>query len=121
MGNPDPVKKWKPGESGNPNGRPRKGSAMREILEKIGEELTTLTVDGVESQVTRKEMLGRVLWENVVKTIGKGDKAHIEIDEPMFRHLLNRLEGLPTARIAGEEGGAPIPLIIRRMSDVDGD
>ena len=120
-GNPDPVKKWVPGQSGNPNGRPPKGKAMREILEKIGEELTTLTVDGEELQVTRKEMLARVLWTNVVKTVGKGDKAKIEIDEPMLRHLLNRIEGLPTQRIAGEEGAAPNPLIIRRMKDVDGD
>lgn len=121
MGNHNPTKKWQPGQSGNPNGRPPKGSAMRDILEKIGEELTTLTVDGEELQVTRKEMLGRVLWENVIKTIGKGDKAKVVIDEPMLRHLMNRLEGLPTHRIAGEKEGEAIPLIIRRMSDVDGD
>ena len=31
-GNPNPVNKWKPGQSGNPNGRPPKGQTLTDAL-----------------------------------------------------------------------------------------
>lgn len=31
-GNPENLKPWKPGQSGNPNGRPPKGEALTDIL-----------------------------------------------------------------------------------------
>lgn len=46
------MSKWKPGESGNPNGRPPKGEALTEILkekidkEAIAEKLIELAMDG---------------------------------------------------------------------------
>ena len=33
MANKNPDKKWKPGQSGNPNGRPKKGQCLTDVLE----------------------------------------------------------------------------------------
>ncbi len=37
MANSNPSASWKPGESGNKNGRPKKGHAIADILNDIGE------------------------------------------------------------------------------------
>ena len=35
MGNPNPVHKFKPGVSGNPKGRPKKGYSITEMMQKL--------------------------------------------------------------------------------------
>jgi hypothetical protein len=33
-----PPKAWKPGQSGNPNGRPKKGNAITDIIRELGDQ-----------------------------------------------------------------------------------
>lgn len=46
---------WKPGQSGNPKGRPPKGATVKEILLKLGEQKMRLKVGDQELEVSRRE------------------------------------------------------------------
>ena len=60
---------WVKGQSGNPNGRPRKQRALTEILERAGS--STIEVDG--KRISGKRLVARLLWE-IAKT-GKATLA----------------------------------------------
>jgi hypothetical protein len=61
---------WKKGETGNPNGRPTKGRALTEILEKTGaKKVAVLRPDGTTKQVSQRDILAALVWEAV--TTGK--------------------------------------------------
>lgn len=51
---------FKPGQTGNPKGRPKKGRALAEILQKAG---NTKVVNRDGDKVTRKQMLAEMLWQ----------------------------------------------------------
>ena len=58
MANPN----WKPGVSGNPNGRPPKHRALTEILEKQG----SRTIEDIDGKNRNgKRIVARLLWEGV--------------------------------------------------------
>jgi len=50
---------FRPGQSGNPNGRPTKKRALTEILERAG--AATVLVDG--KKITGKHLVARLLWQ----------------------------------------------------------
>jgi hypothetical protein len=54
--------RWKPGQSGNPKGRPAKGRALTEMLRLKGDDLVTI---GGE-QLTGQEALAKAVWEFVL-------------------------------------------------------
>lgn len=58
MSNPNPVTAWKPGQSGNPKGRPPKERALTALLEAAGSK--TVLVDG--KAVSGKRALAQALW-----------------------------------------------------------
>ena len=68
--------RWKPGQSGNPAGRPRKGSSFAEILSAIGDE----DIQGM----TKKEAISRRLWAEA----SKGEAWAV-------REILDRIDGRP--------------------------
>ena len=70
--------KWKPGESGNPKGRPSKGKSWASMLDKIGEEVIQVQKKGM----SRKEAICRVLYNNAAS----GDNTAIQA-------LMDRMEG----------------------------
>ncbi len=78
------MAKWVKGQSGNPKGRPRKGLALSDALEKRGSEV--IDVDGVEA--TRLEHIMRVLHERAQD----GDTRAIEI-------IFDRMAGKPRQSI----------------------
>jgi hypothetical protein len=49
---------WTPGASGNKRGRPPKGRALTEILEKAG----SRTVQRDDQKISRKKILAEMLW-----------------------------------------------------------
>jgi hypothetical protein len=54
--------RWKPGESGNPRGRPRRGSALTELLRLKGEQ--SIVIGGEEKPA--KEALAEAVWQFVM-------------------------------------------------------
>jgi predicted ABC-class ATPase len=79
---------YKPGQSGNPKGRPKKGETFREVLEKILEERQSVEISGKARRPTKKEILARVLVEQALG----GNPA-------FMKQLLDRLVGLPLQQI----------------------
>ncbi|MCP3682544.1 MAG: hypothetical protein GY861_07620 [bacterium] len=63
--NPSPKNQWKPGQSGNPNGRPPKNVALSDILKELGLEC----IEDIETKdkKTRNELLAKVMWKKALK------------------------------------------------------
>lgn len=80
---------WKPGQSGNPKGRPPKGQSFAEILRQVGEEFTP--VPGIEDKISKMEAISRKLWAEA----SKGEAWAI-------RELLDRIDGKPKQNIVSE-------------------
>ncbi len=57
------MSKWKPGQSGNPAGRPPKHRALTTILEKAGNK--TIAVEGQDRRVARKRLVAELVWQLV--------------------------------------------------------
>lgn len=92
---------WKPGQSGNPSGGPKKENSLTHILEQIGSE----PVD--ETGMTRKQALARLMWS----------KALDDGDMPAMKYIYDRIDGSP--RQAVEMTGAdqePLTLQIEYVS-----
>ena len=71
---------WKPGQSGNPNGRPKKGTALTDIL--------------------KGKLDAESLAEALIRKIEEGDTVAI-------KYAYDRIDGKPieTKHISGEDGG----------------
>lgn len=54
---------WTPGASGNPKGRPKKGRALTDILEKAG---AATVPNGDGKKKGRKTLLAEMLWEAAI-------------------------------------------------------
>ena len=65
--------RWQPGESGNPNGRPRKGFAMTDIMRQMLDENGNIS---------------KAIMSKLLQMAASGDMAAI-------REVLDRLEGKP--------------------------
>ena len=84
--------KWKPGQSGNPKGRPKKEMSITDALRRIGEEVNPQT------KQTKIQILAEMIWETALK----GDKI-------MAQMIIERLEGKPRQPI---EIDKPEPITI---------
>ena len=88
---------WKPGQSGNPNGRPRKKpltDAYLELMDKLGKDC------GITETDTVPQIIAKMIARNAM-----------EGDVVSAREITNRTDGLPTvhAEVTGKDGG-PIQL-----------
>lgn len=82
MGNKHPSHLWQPGESGNPNGRPPKGTSLTELMkEHLSKE------DGSVNKENKQ-----IFIEKVYEMAMKGDMAAIKL-------IFNYHEGLPKQSI----------------------
>ncbi len=77
---------FKPGESGNPKGRPKKGDTWADILEEISER-QEVKIKGGE-KITYKEAVAIKAFQEAAK----GNPA-------MFTAIMNRMSGYPKHRI----------------------
>jgi hypothetical protein len=72
--------KWKPGQSGNPNGRPKKGMAITDLLKEL--------LDTTVGERTKRELI----MDNVIEMALNKDRWAIE-------YLTDRTEGKALERI----------------------
>lgn len=76
-----PVKEYKPGESGNPNGRPKRDWTWASLMEKAAEE-------AAETGKTQKEILVEKAYE-----LARGG------DVVAMKEIFNRMDGMPTQKV----------------------
>lgn len=76
--------RWKPGQSGNPKGRPRKERSLTTILDKEGGEKDVTIGD---KSYSKKEILAKKLWVLALN----GDLAAI-------KYIFDRIDGRPDLR-----------------------
>ena len=93
---------FKPGQTGNPKGRPKKGESMTDILGELAG-IKDVTLPSGE-KVTRKRALVERLW---AKAIRDGDTTAIKF-------IIERLDGKTPQVIQGpdDEDGNPIPVAV---------
>lgn len=72
---------WKKGQSGNPNGAPRKGMSWKELINSIGDDALS---SGVYAGLSRKEAMIYAAFEHAIK----GNAA-------MLKELMQRSDMLP--------------------------
>jgi len=80
---------FKPGESGNPDGRPPKGYSITEMMKEM-----------LNSTPGLKESLGKVIA-----------KKALEGDITAVKMLWNYMDGLPKQNLDVTSGGKPIPIL----------
>lgn len=79
MANPNPPNKFTKGKSGNPNGRPKKGTSMREIFESYG------NLKDPQFKKTRNELVVDALFK----------LAYVDEDIQAIKYILDRNLGKP--------------------------
>jgi len=91
---------WKPGESGNPKGRPRKGKALTEIIKLAGSRM----VDHSEGRISSKRLMARAAWELIThgRTELLGGKV-LKVEnlaewKSLVEWVLTRVDGPPIER-----------------------
>jgi len=84
---------WKQGQSGNPNGRPKKGQT---ITDEIRKELKRRLIPDGDKLISRRKAIAKVLIEMSLK----GDLSAI-------KQLMTYIDGLPIEKheITGADGG----------------
>ena len=89
---------WKPGQSGNPSGSPKRENSLTHILEQIGSE----PVD--ETGLTRKQALARLMWS----------KALDDVDMTAMKYIYDRIDGSPrqAVEMTGADGD-PIEVVVK--------
>lgn len=85
-------KHWVKGQSGNPNGRPKKGKSMTELLEAYGK-----TKDG---ELTKRQKLIQKLYE-------------LAFDGNIYaiKYIMDRIDGKPHESIRIEGGDSPLEFV----------
>ena len=89
-GRPLPPKetRWKPGQSGNPKGRPSHKQTFRELLIKIGGE----RVGKGENKATRLELAARLIFDAAVDP---GGKLSPKDRRAALMFIIERMDGKP--------------------------
>lgn len=86
-GNGKNLQKWKPGQSGNPKGRPKAGESLTELLYNYGEKFVENS-----NKIKYKEAFIRKLWYNAIRR----DESTIS------KYVFDRLEGKPAESVVIE-------------------
>lgn len=90
--------RWKPGESGNPKGRPRKDVCLTSMVKELMDDVPELMVGNKKNEKTWRELIVQA-W-----LVGsyKGNAT-------FFKELLERIEGKVAQPLTGSEGEPLVP------------
>ncbi len=105
---------WKPGQSGNPNGRPLKNRALTEILITAGSK-TVLDCDG--KRRAGKRVLARMVWDIALQgetKLPNGNALEVSPNDwiGIVKWIYTQIDGPPKGELelTGKDGG-PIVLV----------
>jgi hypothetical protein len=85
MANEDNLKSWKPGQSGNLNGRPKGHKSIKNIIERYLTVGSKIKNEDTGEELTNQEVI-------VLELLKKAKKGDINA----FKELVDRTEGKPT-------------------------
>lgn len=78
-----PSNAWKPGQTGNPHGRPKKSGSITEELRLMSNRLVEIEdEDGEKKRIARRVALARRIWKEAIG----GNHKYVDL-------LINRLDG----------------------------
>ena len=66
-GKPPKGTRWKPGQSGNPGGRPKKTKDFEKLLEREFDEVLRIQEGGVMRTLTKRELIAKKLVHDALK------------------------------------------------------
>lgn len=105
------LKSWKPGQSGNPNGRPKGTgkpiSRLRSMLKKL-EEMSDSALDNIKKSVDGEEVDKTILDSSkyVINTVSSLTKACLQ--EEQFKYEIKKDAEEKENRANGTTGGTPV-------------
>ena len=104
-GNPPKDTRWKPGQSGNPKGRPKGIKYMSELLREQLDQVPE-TIDGKPNTKTWRDLI----CDSILRAAVKGNQPAIT------KELLDRIEGKvkDTHQV---EGDVPISIVYKLVGD----
>lgn len=111
---------WKPGQSGNPAGRPPKSRALTDLLEIAGNKAIE-DVDGKKR--AGKRVLARLIWEIAVTgqcTMPDGKVLAVESVaewKEVMKFLYSHIDGPPPKAIDLTSGGEPVKAYVNVSPD----
>lgn len=111
---------WKPGQSGNPKGRPPKHRALTDLLEKAGSK-TVEDIDGKKRN--SKRILARIMWEFVINGKAQFPDGSVIVAEDsddwlaVAKFIYQHIDGPPPKEIDLTSGGQPIKTYITVSPD----
>lgn len=101
---------WQKGESGNPNGRPRRGKTLTDILKKHARK-RDVEIEGEDKKMSRKEALARALWDMALRGYF-----------PAIKYIYDRIDGKPTLIFKpAEDAGNPIYDMLKQITEQNKD
>jgi hypothetical protein len=109
---------YKPGQSGNPNGRPKKDRALTAILERAGGVM--VEIDG--ERISGRRLLARQVWEGITTgsvSFPGGKKLALSPQDwkDFVKWAYNHIDGPPLSKLDLTSGGEPVSFIIERRDD----
>jgi hypothetical protein len=111
---------WKPGQSGNPNGRPKKDRALTEILKRAGSH--TVEVDG--KNISGRQLLARMTWEGLTTgSVTFPDGKTLQLSPADWKDLLKwiytHIDGPPKSEMDITSGGERILVTLQEGDNED--
>ena len=116
---------WKPGQSGNPNGRPPKSRTLSAILERAGSR--TVQAVGEDKRTASRRFIAQALWEMATTgecTLANGRtlKAEPQGWFDVVKFIYAQIDGPPPKDInLGGQDGNPISIVaaVRALAEAD--
>jgi hypothetical protein len=104
------VAKFQPGQSGNPNGRPKKERALTDLLERAG---NVVIEDGEGGRSARKRIVAALSWKLLTEgeaTLPNGKRLVLAPAEwaSLYKWIYTHIDGPAKAEIDVTTGGKPI-------------